>query len=51
MPQISSNKNIENNNKTCDEELAKNNKKYSHVTLVPRVMHATLAGRAAHTIN
>jgi hypothetical protein len=29
MPQISRNENVKNNNKTRDEELAKNNKKYS----------------------
>jgi hypothetical protein len=51
MPQISQNKDDENNNKTHDKELAKNNKKHSHVTLAPHVTHATLAGRVTQTIN
>ena len=47
MPQISCDKNVEINNKTTrDRELAKNNKKHSHVTLTPRVTHAPLAGYA-----
>jgi hypothetical protein len=51
MPQISRDENTKNNNKTRNEELAKNNKKYGHVTLAPRVRCPTLAGGATHTIN
>ncbi len=45
-PQISRDKNVENNNKTHDKELVKNNKKHIHVTLVPRVTRGTLNGQA-----
>jgi hypothetical protein len=51
MPQISRDKNVENSNKTHDEELEKNKKKYNHMTLAPCVMHGTLAGQATQTIN
>jgi hypothetical protein len=51
MPQISHNKNVEINNKTYDKELTKNNKKHSHVTLVPCVMRPTLAGQVMQTID
>jgi hypothetical protein len=44
IPQISRDDNVKNNNKTSDNELAKNNKKHSHVTLAPWVTCATLAG-------
>ncbi len=37
--------------KIRNKELAKNNKKYSHVTLAPHVMHVTLAGWVTQTID
>jgi hypothetical protein len=44
MPQISRDENVEINNKTHDEELAKTIKKHSHVTLAPCITCTTLAG-------
>ena len=51
MPQISHNENVENNKKHAIKNSQRNDKKCSHMTLAPPVMHGTLAGRATHTIN
>ncbi len=51
IPQISRDKNVKNNKKHAIKNSQRNDKKCSHVTLAPRVTHATLAGQATHTID